>query len=153
MAVNEIDVRAEGKMGKPGLLLGPKGCVTEFVSSQIHAAWPAGYVLPWWGRPSPGHGIGPSVYYWRGRVPAHGARPHGRLKGFVAWRDITEMLVEHRIISCEPNSALHLCQGLGEQAGFKQGPREAIAIVPITRLERDRPRGQGKGLVDLDAPL
>ena len=86
MAVNEIDVRAEDKMGKPGLLLGPKECVTEFVSSQIHAAWPAGYVLPWWGRPSPGHGIGPSAYYWRGQVPAHGARPRGPLTGFVAWR-------------------------------------------------------------------
>ena len=38
------------------------------------------------GLPSPGHEIGPSAYYWRGRVPAHGARPHGPLKDFVAWR-------------------------------------------------------------------
>ena len=67
--------------------------------------------------------------------------------------NVTEMLVEHRIVSGEPNSALHLCQGFGERARFKQGPGETIDIVPIARFERDRPRGQGKGLVDLDSPL
>ena len=86
MAINEIDARAEDKTWKPGLLLRPNGCVTEIVSSRIHGVWPVGYVLPVSGRPSPGHGIGPSAYYWRGRVPAHGARPHGPLTGFVAWR-------------------------------------------------------------------
>ena len=67
-------------------MLGPKGCVTALVSSWIHAVWPVGYVLPWRGRPSLVHGIGPSAYYWRGQVQAHGARPHGPLAGFVAWR-------------------------------------------------------------------
>ena len=84
MAVNEIDVRAEDKVGKPGLLLKTEGCVTEPVSSQIHDVWPVGYGLPVSDRPSPGHGIGPSAYYWRGRVPAHGARPRGPLTSFVA---------------------------------------------------------------------
>ena len=86
MALYEIDVSAEDNMGKLGLLLKSKGCVTERVSYRIHSVWPVGYVLPASGRPSPGHGIGPSAYYWRGRVPAHGARPHGLLTGFVAWR-------------------------------------------------------------------
>lgn len=87
-----------------------------------------------------------------GRVKLQRAEPGlaGFRKVSLFGVDITQMLIEHCVIADEGQRALHLGQGLWQQAGLKQGPGEAIDIVPIGRFKRDGLLSQREGLLDLD---